>query len=49
MPIVKKDVNEFGDRAMKDKMKRKHMADLLLKFRLICASRALRGILYLES
>jgi len=47
--IVKKDEYEFGRRATKDKMRRNHNQDVLLKLKMITAARSIKGILFLES
>jgi len=47
--IIKCDENENGRRATKEKMRRNHNQDLLLKLKMITGARSITGIMYLEA
>ena len=49
VPIVKKDANEFGRRATREKMRKNHISDLILKLKMITGSRSIKGMLYLDA
>jgi hypothetical protein len=46
--VQKDDVGEFGRRATKEKMRRNHNQDMLIKLRMVVGSRSIRGIKFLE-